>query len=63
MAFFSHIFGCFSESFDGKRYVCNGDVCVLKDQKKCGWKSLKNEKKHRVWIAFSGILRRKEASF
>ncbi|KAK2639729.1 hypothetical protein Ddye_027524 [Dipteronia dyeriana] len=46
MAFFSNIFSCFAEPHEtSKRYVCNGDVCTLTDQKKPGVKGSKNKRK------------------
>ncbi|XVE80407.1 hypothetical protein DITRI_Ditri14bG0137200 [Diplodiscus trichospermus] len=36
MALISNIFGCFSESEESRQYVCEGDVCVLRNKKKSG---------------------------
>ncbi|KAI6690565.1 hypothetical protein NL676_027393 [Syzygium grande] len=48
MARFSNILGCFSESPEPRRHVCNGDVCVLTDGK-----SLKKEKRQSLGISIS----------
>ncbi|KAB2044347.1 hypothetical protein ERO13_D01G068000v2 [Gossypium hirsutum] len=39
MALLQNIFGCFTESSESK-YICHGDVCVLRNQKKPGKKNM-----------------------
>ncbi|CAK9163933.1 unnamed protein product [Ilex paraguariensis] len=53
MALFSNIFSCFSESSGTSKYICNGDVCVLRDQKAARSMKLKSNPKQRIRTQFS----------
>ncbi|KAB2615634.1 hypothetical protein D8674_022222 [Pyrus ussuriensis x Pyrus communis] len=49
--FLPNIFSCFSEaSHRNKRYVCNGDVCVLRNNR-----SMKNKRKPSMRISFARL--------
>uniref|UniRef100_A0A803R801 Uncharacterized protein n=1 Tax=Cannabis sativa TaxID=3483 RepID=A0A803R801_CANSA len=53
MALLSNIFGCFSSQ--PKRYICDGDVCVLRNPKQNAIvnKSSKYKRKQSVGISMS----------
>ncbi|KAK4341858.1 hypothetical protein RND71_037674 [Anisodus tanguticus] len=57
MALFN-FWGCFSESSESNRFVCNGDVCVLRDHNK-NINKKKNKQKLSLRIPFSQISPRK----
>ncbi|KAK4576094.1 hypothetical protein RGQ29_026876 [Quercus rubra] len=61
MASSSNFFRCFSVSSSSKpkRYICEGDVCVLRNQKKSHEKLSKNKQKHSPWISFSFLSMRR----
>ncbi|KAK8622916.1 hypothetical protein V6N13_117813 [Hibiscus sabdariffa] len=46
MALLQNILGCFTESSESK-YICHGDVCVLRDQKKSGKKTTSSSRNKR----------------
>lgn len=47
MALFN-FWGCFSESSESSRFVCNGDVCVLRDHNKV----IDQKKKKKISLRF-----------
>ncbi|PON51480.1 hypothetical protein PanWU01x14_215620 [Parasponia andersonii] len=56
MALLSNIFSCFSESSDSpesKRYICNGDVCVLRKPKGNVMKTSKHKRKQSFGISLN----------
>jgi hypothetical protein len=48
MALLSSFFSCFSESSESKQqYICDGDVCVIRNQKELRGKTSKNKPKEK----------------
>ncbi|KAH0986974.1 hypothetical protein GBA52_014151 [Prunus armeniaca] len=63
----SNILSCFSEApqTQSKRYICDGDVCVLRNQKQLrGTKSTKNKRRHSLMkISFARLSMKRSQSF
>ncbi|KAL6284004.1 hypothetical protein ACE6H2_014933 [Prunus campanulata] len=67
MALLSNILSCFSEASSqtqSKRYICDGDVCVLRNQKQLrGTKSTKNKRGHSLMrISFARLSMKRSQS-
>ncbi|KAL4310332.1 hypothetical protein GQ457_01G006290 [Hibiscus cannabinus] len=61
MALLQNILGCFTESSESK-YICRGDVCVLRDQKKSVKKTTRNKRKQSSRNFFTVLSSRRASS-
>ncbi|PRQ31882.1 hypothetical protein RchiOBHm_Chr5g0040311 [Rosa chinensis] len=55
-----NMFSCFSENSESKRYICEGDVCVLRTRRQLGAGGRRLKKRHSLGIvSFARLSRRR----